>query len=57
MLRTLKWVKQFKVSKMPTALFLNHTEMTLTNFQWISTKIKDLHKLFVEISNINFFVK
>ena len=57
MLRTLKWVKQFKVSKMPTALFLNHTEMTLTNFQWISTKIRDLHKLFVEDSNINFFVK
>ena len=29
--------------------------MTLTNFQWISTKIEDLHKHFVEISNCDFF--
>ena len=33
-----------------TTFFLNHTKMTLTNFQWISTKIEDLHKHFVEIS-------
>ena len=31
--------------------------MTLTNFQWISTKIEDLHKHFVEISNCDFFAK
>jgi len=29
--------------------------MTLTNFQWISTKIEDLHTLFVEISNCDIF--
>ena len=31
--------------------------MTLTNFQWILTKIGDLHKLLVEISNCIFFAK
>ena len=40
-----------------TSFFLNHTKMTLTNFQWISTKIEDLHTLFVEISNCDFFAK
>ena len=29
--------------------------MTLTNFQWISTKIKDLHESFIEILNYVFF--
>ena len=31
--------------------------MTLTNFQWILTKIGDLHKLLVEISNCISFAK
>ena len=31
--------------------------MILTNFQWISPKIEDLYKLFVEISNCDFFCK
>ena len=31
--------------------------MTLTNFQWILTKIEDLHTLFVEILNCDFFAK
>ena len=30
--------------------------MTLNNFLWISTKIEDLHKHFVEISNSAFFL-
>jgi len=31
--------------------------MTLTNLQWISPKIKDLRKPFVELSICNFFAK
>ena len=31
--------------------------MTLTNFQWNSIKIENLHKLFVEISNCDLFAK
>ena len=41
--RTPKKGKKIKIRKIPNNLFLNHTKMTLTNFQWISTKIKDLH--------------
>ena len=47
--------QKMKISKIPTPLFfLNHTKMT---FQWISTKIEDLHKHFDEILNCNFFAK
>ena len=57
MFRTPKKGQKMKISKIPTPLFLNHTKMTLTNFQWISTKIEDLHKHFVEISNCDFLRK
>ena len=58
MFRTPKKGQKIKIRKIPTPLFfLNHTKMTLTNFQWISIEIEDLHKLFVEISNCDFFEK
>ena len=50
-----KGAKNKNLQNSYTTFFLNHTKMTLTNFQWISTKIEDLHKQFVEISNCNFF--
>ena len=47
-----------KIRKILTQLFfLNNLKMTLTNLQWISPKIKDLHQLFVEISICNFFLQ
>ena len=55
--RTPKKGQKIKISKIPTSLFLNHTKMTITNSQWISTKIEDLHKLFVEISSFFLFAK
>jgi hypothetical protein len=58
MFRTPKKGQKIKISKITKSLFFsNHTKMTLTNFQWISTKIKDLHELFDEISNCIFFAK
>ena len=49
--------KKLKLANFLHHFFLNHTKMTLTNFQWISTKIEDLHTLFVEISNCDFLQK
>ena len=57
MFRTLKIGGKMKIIKNYYTIFLNHTKMTLTNFQWISTKIEDLHKLFVENLNCDFFAK
>ena len=45
MFQTLKIGQKIKNSKIPTSFFLNHTKMTLTNFQWILTKIEDLHTI------------
>ena len=42
MFRTPKNGQKMKFSKIPTSLFLNHTKMTLINFQWILIKIEDL---------------
>ena len=57
MFRTPKKEEKLNLAKFLHHFFLNHTKMTLTNFQWISIEIEDLHKLFVEISNCDFFAK
>ena len=54
MFQTLKIRQKIKISKIPTS-FLNHTKMTLTNFQWISIKIEDLHIHFSLKFQIAFF--